>query len=473
MKANLPFVGSSPDEVEQWMQVERINLYPETAPDGRSPVILRTRPGLSLVLQGMGGPVRGARVMGDLLYVVAGERLFSVDSNYNRTNLGSVLGSDRVGLADFFVPDSSRQLAIGTGERGYIYDTVTGLTEIVDAVFVQYSTKRTPVFLGGYLFWDTGDGMLWSDLLGFTTYPALNVRTAETVPDGVVGLAEVYGDIWTLGTRSIEVVRLTGQANEDAVSLAQTIDYGVAGPYSNAKADNGFYFLEAKGRVYKANGFTPQRVSTHQIEQWLSTITLSEAFMLSFVFKGHEFVCLTVPESKTECFDIATQVWSRWKSKDIERWKVNAHAFFNGENIFGDYNLGRLRKLDPMFVGEGNGLPFGGTDEELTRELVTTYIHNQGGPLFIHNLSVIVQSGQADQTGGAYETDPQMEMRYRDLYPDARWSTWKQRPIGKIGEYGKRVEFWRLGRTRQRRFHIRISDPIRCDFIAATIEGEA
>lgn len=471
MKVDLPLIGqSSPDETVQWLRVERINWYPESAPDARSPQILRTAAGLARMVSLGGGIIRGMRVMGDKLYCISGERLFQVNDDFTHTILGTILGGSRCVLVDTFIPDTSRQLIIGTGERGYVYDTVAGLTEITDTQFVTTSTKKTPVVSGGYVVWDTADGMMWSDLQDPLTYPPLNFRTAETVTDGVVGLALVYGDVWMGGQRSFEVVRLTGEANENAFALAQTIDYGIASPYAMINANNQFFFLESHARVYVASGFNCARASTFQIEQWLSSVDLSDAFMLSFVDRGHEFVSLTVPESKTENYDVATQIWSRRKSKDMERWKVNAQAQFNGQNIFGDFESGALRKLDASYVGEGDGGAFGDGEPELIRELITPYVHSDSDPIFHHTLDLVAQVGKAAQTGESVETDPVIEMRYSDK--EGNWSNFKQKSIGKIGEYGKRVRWTRLGRSRSRVYHFRISDPVRCDLITATITAD-
>ena len=469
MKALLPFGVSSPDEVPVYLRVERINMYPESAPDARSQTILRTAPGLVTVAN-KNGFNRGAHVMGEILYAVQGERLRSYDEDYVDSNHGAILGGARCVMADYFIPGTSRQLAIGTSERGYIYDTVTGLVEITDGNFTANAQKRTPLFIGGYAVWDTPDGMLWSDQQDFLTYPALNFRTAEAVPDGVLGLAKVFNDVWMLGGDSIEVHRLTGQADENAFAVAQVIDYGVASPYATANADNGFFFLEAKGRVYRASGFNPVRISTFQIEQWLRSVDLSDAFMLSFVDRGHEFVALTVPGSKTEVYDVATGIWSRRQSFDMERWRVNSHAFFQNENVFGDYDSGKLRKLDRTRIWEGDE-NYGSNDDELARHLYTTYIHEDTDPLFATGLELIAEVGVAYENGGVTEKLPVIEMQYSDD-GGHNWSDWRQGSVGAIGRYWTRIRWDRMGMTRQRVFHLRMTDPVKCDLIALTFSGE-
>lgn len=462
MKIEIPIAGTgSPDEVSSWMRSERINWYPETAGDARSKVILRTAAGLTQFAS-LNSPHRGARTMGETLYVVQGQTLFSVASDGSALPLGEVVGSGRCVLTDGFVPETSRQLVIGTGETGYVYDTVDGFSEITNTNFVTNAVPSTPVYVGGYYVWPTADGIIWSDISDPSTYPPLNFRTAETVTDGVVGIALVYGDIWICGKRSIEVARLSGQADENAFALAQTIDYGTASPYGVTNADNGFFFLDDKKRVYRANGFTPVRVSTHQIEQYLDGVDCSEAWLFNFVDRGHEFVGMTIPGGETHLYDVSTQVWSRRKSFDEERWRVNTHAYCYGKNLFGDFKNGKVWELDKDVVKEGSDL--------LVRELYTQYVHSDTDPLFVSMLEVLFQTGTAAQTGDY--TSPVVEMRYSDN-GGADFCNFKQRSLGAIGQYNRRVRWDRLGRCYSRVFNIRISDPVRADPYAMAISGDS
>lgn len=478
MKVELPLIGvSSPDENVQWLRNERINWFPESAPsDSRTRVKLMTPGGLTRVLSFGTGFVRGMHATVESVFVVAGETLWectydAVTQDWTKRNRGGIAGSGRVDMDDGFIPDTSRYVVIGSGDRGYVYDSIDGLSEITNNNFETNSTKLTPRVVAGYTVWDTPNGMMWSEIDTPTTYPALNKRTAETVTDGVLGLVKAYGDIWMVGQESIEVTRLSGEANENAFTLAQTIDYGGISPYGHTNADNRIFFLEAGKRVYVAQGWNCTKVSSPQIDQWLSSVDCSEAFMFSFVDRGHEFVALTVPGSQTQCYDVMSGIWSRRKSKDMTRWRVNAHALYQGFNLFGDYNLGRLRKLDINFVAEGNGEPFGLDEFEIVRELYTPFIHDEGDPVSITSLELFAQMGHATLNGEVVETDPIIEMRYADH--ENEWSNWESLSVGKVGEYATRLRWNRLGQTYARLFHIRISDPVRCDLMGATVRGGA
>jgi hypothetical protein len=63
-------------------------------------------------------------------------------------------------------------------------------------------------------------------------------------------------------------------------------------------------------------------------------------------------------------------------------------------------------------------------------------------------------------------TDHLVEMRYSDD-GGHNWSTWQFESLGDVGEFGKRVEFTRLGSTRARVFQIAVSGPVKANLMCA------
>ena len=49
------------------------------------------------------------------------------------------------------------------------------------------------------------------------------------------------------------------------------------------------------------------------------------------------------------------------------------------------------------------------------------------------------------------------------------WSNWRERSLGEVGEYEKRVRFHRLGSFRNRVWRFRVSSPIQRDVITAVV----
>lgn len=52
------------------------------------------------------------------------------------------------------------------------------------------------------------------------------------------------------------------------------------------------------------------------------------------------------------------------------------------------------------------------------------------------------------------------------------WSHWRDRSLGEIGEFQKRVQLLRLGQGREWVFHIKVTDPVSADLLECSINME-
>jgi hypothetical protein len=71
-------------------------------------------------------------------------------------------------------------------------------------------------------------------------------------------------------------------------------------------------------------------------------------------------------------------------------------------------------------------------------------------------------------TGSA--DDHKVQVAYSDDF-GRNFTNWKERSLGDIGEYAKRVRFFRLGRARNRIWRIRVSTPGKRDLISASVDA--
>jgi hypothetical protein len=74
--------------------------------------------------------------------------------------------------------------------------------------------------------------------------------------------------------------------------------------------------------------------------------------------------------------------------------------------------------------------------------------------------------------GNGQGADPLLMLRYSNDGGHT-WSNEKTASIGKVGEYGKRARFNRLGAGRNRLWEISLTDPVRFCVFGAVVEGEA
>ena len=244
-----------------------VNLYPEAIPEGGKEAGFFIRcPGLRLLATVGNGPIRGLWKLGSYGYVVSGTSLYRVDSTWTATLLGTVTGSGPVSMAD-----NGTQLFIACNPDGFIYNTSTStFSQITDP---DYPGAVTVGYLDGFFVYNEPNSQkFWaSNLLEGTLVDALDFASAEGFPDGLKSLIVDHREIWLFGESTIEVWYDAGNADFPFSRVQGAfIEIGIAAPYSVAKLDNSVFWLgsdpRGSGIVYRANGYTPVRISTHAIE---------------------------------------------------------------------------------------------------------------------------------------------------------------------------------------------------------------
>jgi hypothetical protein len=461
----IPFATQSYQARSLPLSAQRVvNLFAEAAPqDARSPVVLYGTPGLTLFGTIGTGPIRGLHVMGTTLYAVSGDQLFSVSSSGTGTLLGNLAGRARTsGPVD--MADNGRQLVVVNDGRGTVYDG-TILEAITDPDFPRASSVS---YVDGYFLFTRRDSGQWfiSNLLEATAYDALDFATAETYPDNLVRVFTDHREVWLFGVKSIEVWSNTGGADFPFQRISGAVlERGCAAAGSVAKMDNSVFWLGDDGIVYRAAGYQPQRVSTHAIEHAIEGYaTLADALAFTYSQEGHSFYVLTFPDAATWVYDASTQLWHERESRDSEgrglaRWRVNAYADAYNQHVVGDYQTGQLYTLDLDEPTE-NGLC-------IRREAVSAPVAATGQRLKMARLELELETGVGRTTG--FGATPQAMIQFSDdggrTWSNERWAT-----LGRIGQYRRRVRWYRMGQFRERYLRLTLADPVKVALIGATAE---
>lgn len=450
--------GSYNDETKPLSAQQTINWIPETVEvDGaRNVKHLRGAPGLEEFGEVGLGPIRGQSTMEDIEYVVSGTELYEVDQYGVETLIGTVAGTGRVSMAN-----NGYQLVIVNGTEGYVYNNQT--TVFGQITSPAFQAAYTCAFLDQYIIFDGPDATFFISALGdATTFDALDFQTAEASPDGVLAVLVDHLELWVFGETTVEIYQDTGNPDFPLERIAGVIiERGLGARYTPQKMDNSVYWLGEDGMVYLASGYTPQRISTFPIEQDIQSQDYSNAFAFTYRSNGHWYYVLCLPDGKTWVFDASTKLWHRRKSFELDRWRANSYSFCYNKHLIGDFEDGTLWEMKDDVYTEG--------DDPLIVERYTQITHANQAPLFCHSLELLFDTGHGE-TNDPYLT-PLVDMRFSDD-GGRNWSTMYQRSIGQIGQYAIPVKFPRLGRFLNRLFHIRVSDPVKRDLIAATIHAD-
>lgn len=448
-----------------------INLFPEIVADGgKEPAYLTRCPGLVKVATVGTGPIRGLWRLNEFMYVVSGTRLYKVDGNYVSTLLGTVAGTTE----PVSITDNGTQIFIACNPKSYIYNISTSVLQRISDP--DFKGAVTVGYVDGYfVFNEPNSQKIWiTSLLDGLTVDPLDFASAEGTPDNIVAIVVDHREVWVFGSDSTEVRYNSGDASFPLQPIQGAFnEIGCAATYSIAKADNCIFWLaqdsRGQGMVYKATGYTGQRVSTHAVEYAIQQYPdISDAIGYSYQQDGHTFYVLVFPSGNAAwAYDASTQLWHErmgWSNGRFARHRSNCHVHFNRETIVGDYENGNIYRLDldvsaddgqpQRWVRSWRALPTGSDDLKRTLQ---------------HSLQVDMETGVGTESGQGQ--DPQVFLRWSDDSGHT-WSGEYATSIGKIGDYGHRVIWRRLGITdklRDRVYEISGTDPVKIAITGAEL----
>lgn len=340
--------GAYQDDTRPWSAQDTINFIPVQAErqGTRTPAMLRCAPGFAAFsASAQSAPCRGLHNVEGTLYGVIGDKLYTWALDGGATSLGSIPGVERVSMAHNQIAGGN-QLAIAANNAGYVYDTVAGtLTQITDEGFPG---ALYFAFIDSYIVGvDPSRNFIFnSSLADATSYNTLDRAQAEAQPDKLTGIAVTHDELWVFGERTIQPFTDTGAAQAPFESSSNTVlEVGCASGHTICNLDNSLFWLGNDGIVYRANGYTPQRVSTHPVEQAIGRCNRNAAVAFTFEDRGHKVYYLTFPDGETWGFDAASGEWHRRKSYGMDRWRIADLVYWNGHWIGGDYVNGKLYSL--------------------------------------------------------------------------------------------------------------------------------
>jgi hypothetical protein len=445
-----------------------VNCYPEMGQDGQLSALYGT-PGTELIADLGVDPIRGMIVAKDTIWAVIGNQVYSISTDNAAHPIG-IIGS-RLGFVSLAA--NTNQVIIIDGLSGYIIDLI-GLTlsEISDPDFpngVSHATYLDGYFIVAgdgtgkfYINESPNDGLNWN---------GTEFATAEGSPDATVTIMANHRELWILGTESVEVWLNTGNASfpfERSTNVF--IEHGIAAQWSVEQLDNTLFWLGSDSRgdriVYRANGYVPERISTHAIEFELDKYeTVGDAYAFSYQQEGHYFYVITFPSGDaTWVYDVSTGGWHQraWLNPiygTLHAWKPALHAFRKEEHIVGDRTTGKLFRLN-LDAYTDNGDP-------IKRIRSTSDINDRQLLQFFSMFQVQMETG----LGNYACPDPKMVLRYSN---DAghTWSYENSTSVGKVGMYSGRAIWWRLGFGRNRVWEISMTDPVKFAVLGAVLEGQ-
>lgn len=427
-----------------------INLYVEPNESGSGePGGFYGTPGLTRVnnFEATHG-CRGLYVANSSLWAVYNSTVYRLDAS---------LGAIPVGT----LPNSSGPVTMVDNGTSLVIAHQSGWHAVTMADNTFYEVSDAPTmgdasFIDNYLVGAKSDGTyVWANI-NSTTIDALNFASAEGNPDRTVRTIGDHRELWLFGTQTTEVAVVT---TDPDLPFTRTsfIEQGILAPKSAAKEDNSVFWLGANekghGVVFVAEGYIPRRISTFAIEQAIASYARPNlATAYTYQQDGHHFYVLSFDEA-TWVYDINTQLWHQRACRDtttgaLERHRGQAHAFFRGRHILGDYEDGRLYELDfDTFSDDG---------DPIYRERTWNQFDSENRWVTYHRGELIADMGVGLGDG----SNPRVWLEWSDD-GGRNWSSAQDRFLGRIGEFLNRCIWRRMGKARTRYYKLWTAEPVR------------
>lgn len=420
-----------------------INLYTEANESQNGSVgAFYGAPGLDK-LHTFAGAVRGLQVSvdGDWLYVVAGSEVWKSNKAWVWSKVGDLTTSD----GPVQIANNATQTAIAHAGGWSVIKADGTLVVVADA-----PTTVDLSFIDNYGVCANENGTYgWTKVADFTVTDALDFASAEGQPDRIIRTLSDHRELWLFGTDTTEIAVVSSDPDLPFTRTA-FIEQGILAPLSAIKQDNSVFWLgkneSGSGCIYRANGYTPTRISTHAIEQWIRKCARPEyARAYTYQQEGHHFYVLSFDEG-TWCYDLNTGEWTQraYRNPDtgaLQRHRSDCHAFFAGKHIVGDYEDGRLYEMR-LDVGTDDGAP-------IYRERAFPLSDAEGRLIQMVRGELLADMGEGvDGAATPDDADPQV---WLSVSKDGcrTWSSERQKSLGKTGEYTRRAQWFALGSGRQ------------------------
>jgi hypothetical protein len=377
-----------------------INLVPYVNETQISKGYLRTAPGVTSNGSGQGED-RGGIEWNGVLYRVSGTKLIQVASDGTTIILGTVGGTTQCTFAISF-----DRLGIQSNGNLYYYDPTNGFVQVTDA---NLGRCVDVCWQDGYFIPTDGTVIRVSDLNDPTFFPALAYGSAEADPDGIRGILSIRGELYALGSETIEVFYNTGVVTDAAPfpfarMRGAQIDKGIVGTGAKCLFLDTFAFCGAgkneRPRVYVAGQGSALPISDTTVERALSSLTDDELATIVLESRTGEGVvellvhlpCTTFVYSHSASQALQTPVWYRLGSGALGKDQYRPRNFVL---CYERWNCGgctgtALGDLDNTTAAQFGDVAGWGFDAEL--------VYSEGKGAICHELELVGQFGRSTTT---------------------------------------------------------------------------
>jgi hypothetical protein len=488
------FVGPSATGRSWTAATDRsINWYPELAqyaPAPESPIQLRPTPGYKL----FGTLPSPANQVESLYSEPKSGRVFSASQGvlYELDSGGGISQLGLLGSGPYsFASNPAGQVMICSGGTGAsVLLTGMGLMApsgtFLGSALVDYSDAYFIILV------PHSQQFQISQLLdGLAGWSGLDFGSAYGSAEDVVALKVLHRELWVFGTKRGEVYANTGNPSFPFERVSNVyIEQGIKAPQTLRIQDNTLFWLgedrRGQGIVWRAEGYTPKRISTHALEYWIAKYAkegrIDDAAAYAYQEEGHFFYMLhfpsanpivtymgynlpvTVYQGAAWCYDCTTAMWHErlhWDSVTTmwQGFRGRSHCFGFGKQLIGDWKSGKIYEMSSDFFDDAG--------DPLRRVRVAPHVTDELKRIFYNQFRLNIQVGE----GSKEDLDPHIALRMTDD-GGKTWSSERGRSLGKQGRWNTLVRWNQLGAARRRAFEVSTTAAVPVTLLDAYLELE-
>ena len=324
----------------------------------------------------------------------------------------------------------------------------------------MFDNNDTTSSKGEFITSAVGDG---------TDIDALDFAVAEVHPDDLTRLFVHNQLIYMFGSDSVQPWWNSGVGRppfDSVQSGARAI--GIAGRDAITEQDGLMYFLDDDRIPRKMTGFDTLPMGTNPLgKEFASYSTVSDCIVWGVNFDHQDFIVYTFPTaSRTWCFHVPSNSWFQLADGvGDERYRGAGHLSVYDKHLIPDYQNGKVYELD-FDTSTDNG-------NTIQRKRTTASIHSglyaargvaAGREMWFNKVEFDVQVGEGIATGQG--SDPQLMIRYSDD-GGLTYSAEEMYPLGKGGDYLRKVELFQQGNAFQRVYELIYSEPTKFALFSA------
>ena len=328
-------------------------------------------------------------------------------------------------------------------------------------------------FIDGYFVVNSPNSQQFyiSNLLDGTNWQPLQFASKESSPDLLIAVSNLNSTVLLWGTNSIEFWQDAGTFPFPLQRISgSTSSWGLAAQSSIASIGNTLMFLGQNSQglvqIMILNGFTPQRVSTHDIENIITSFsTVIDAIALTYMIDGHIMYQITFPTANQSfLYDVTTDLWSIVRNGiSANRHLGQMSVVFNNQNYVSDYSNGNLYTFNKTSYTDNGTV--------ILREVDTRHVTEEGNVFTLAELLLDMDTGETTLESGQGSNPTIMLQTSKDY--GRTFGNVRTVSLGATGQYrSPRVVFRRFGSARDFVFKITMTDPVPFIIIgaSATIE---